>query len=182
MGAWQTNPNYITQRKQPRALTFDSPESEFYQLVYSVSKELNPASVLYELERIGAVKKQGRRLHLVQDTFTPNADLDTVVKLFEIDCSVLTKSVEENAVEAHSIPNLHARTEFDRIRPEKLVEIRAWLVREGHELHRRAREFLSQYDQDITPDPEFAGPTSHVQLGTFSLVETQINEEEHEDT
>ena len=178
MGRWHTDPKYLTKKKEPRMLYFEASDSEFRSLVASVSKELNPTSVLFELERVKAVKRRGPRLQLTTDTYVPSEDLTGILELVTTDSDALFLAVEENLFSVKNVPNLHARTEFDNIRPESLEKIRAWFVREGHLFHRKVRDYLSQFDQDINPDPKFKGRGRRVRLGTFSHIEEAVNEDE----
>ena len=171
IGHWQTDPRFTTKKKQPRQLTYVSQDSDFRQLVLSISKELNPTSILFELERIKAVEKRGNKLQLLTDTYAPLDDLQEVSKLLLTDMSDLVRAVEQNVSEQKKIPNLHARTEYDKIRSDAYEEINQWFIREGHRFHSEARNFLSQFDNDINPDPNFSGKCLRVSLGTFSSME-----------
>jgi hypothetical protein len=111
---------------------------------------------------------------LERGAFTPSNDAVQGFRIVARDIADLMRAANENienAAAIDQIKNLHARTEFDNIRPDGLDKIRAWLVTEGHKLHRATREYLSQFDQDTTPDPSFKGRGVRVALGTFAVVE-----------
>ena len=55
LGAWQGQKRFLDKNARPRVLTVEGKESEFSDLVRKVSVDLNPYTVLFELERIGAV-------------------------------------------------------------------------------------------------------------------------------
>jgi hypothetical protein len=171
VGQWRTGPDFVTAAKKPKVLTFGTEDSEFHQLVASINKDLNPATVLFELERVGAVERSARGLKLKVESYVPTGDYEEGFRILAADSTDLMCAVEENIIDDPELPHLHARTEYDAVRPENLDDIKRWLIREGHLLHNRARNFISQYDQDINPDPEFKGETSRVVLGAFSRVE-----------
>jgi hypothetical protein len=183
IGLWQTSPQFTESArnaseradvsKDAKTLSYGSENSLFADLVASVSQDLNPATVLFELERVGMVEKTSSGIRLVQDTYTPCKSMEEYFALAERDVKHLIAAVESNALRANeydTTPDLHARTEFDRIRPEALEKIREWLVKEGHKLHARARVYLASYDQDFSPDPSFSGSGARVVLGTFGKV------------
>ena len=170
LGQWQGDPEYCTKGKQPRALSFGSDGSDFSNLVRKVSKELNPATVLFELERVGAVDSSGNKLKLAIDIYTPEGDLESGFKIFSEDSGDLLSAVEENLLRKNETPNLHVRTEYDKVRADAIPEIRRFLLREGHLLHEKARSFLASHDQDINPQEGFRGEVCKVGLGSFSLI------------
>ena len=171
VGRWRTDHAFITKGKKPRVLSFGKEDSEFNDLVNRISKDLNPATVLFELERVRAVEKTTKGLKLKIESYVPKGNVEDGFRILAQDSEDLIGSVEENVLEINEIPNLHARTEYDSIRPEHIPEIRRWLIREGHLLHQRARNFISQYDQDINPDPKFEGEGQKVVFGTFSKMD-----------
>ena len=60
--------------------------------------------------------------------------------------------------------------------------IRQWLLEKGLEFHKMARDFMSQFDQDMNPVPGDPGG-GRVCLGSFSLStlpETQLQAEPQE--
>lgn len=177
LGQWQNDPKYLSTAKKPRVLTVGSDKSEFYKLVESVSKELNPSTVLFELERVKAVKREKRGLRLVVDAYTPKGDIEAALKILANDSSDLHSAIEQNLFTLQPIPNLHLRTEYDRIRPEAVPNIKHYLLKEGHAMHERFRKFISRYDQDINPDPKSEGPYVRVVVGTFGKVDEKDEKE-----
>lgn len=174
MGLWQTDEKSITKSKEPRVLTFGEEQSEFTALVYQVSRDLNPATVLFELERSGAIKKVKGGVKLVLESFVPKGDVLRSAQILSDDIHDLTCGVEENIFSEPEITNLHARTSYDSIRTDAIPEIKRWFLKEGHSLHSKARRFLSQFDQDVNPDPAYKGAKAKVVLGAFGRAE--VNE------
>lgn len=175
IGQWQTDPRFISKSKAPRVLRLDDFETGFPALVLAVSKDLNPASILFELLRIGAISKTEDRLQLQVQSYSPLQNEEGAYELLARDVGLLVQSVEENILRVNKVPNLHLNTSYDRIRQKHEAEIRTWISREGHAFHARAREFFSQYDQDLMPEIDYEGDYLHVTLGSFTLIST--NEE-----
>ncbi len=171
VGMWQTDKRFTTSAGTPRVLTIGRKDSEFTQLVAAVSSDTRAGAIRSELERSGTIEKRRAGVALVKGSFVPQGDPEKGFQLLERDMQGLIYAVEENLLHGPKIPNLHAYTEYDCVRDENLDEIRAWLTREGHNLHLRTREFLSKFDQEIDPDPNFSGKLVRVALGTFSVVE-----------
>lgn len=170
MGHWQTDRRF-SNRGRARMLTCEGPDNQFQKLIESISKDLKPVTILFELERIGVVERSGNKVKLLSRAFIPKGDVEATIKLFSRDASELLTAVEENAFENAATPNLHARTHYDSITKDAEIEVREWLLREGSALHQKARNFLSQYDVDINPRLSKGKEVVKVSLGTFSLVQ-----------
>lgn len=170
LGMWQSSSQFSTGMNEAKPLSCDGEKSEFVALVRSVSKDINPATVLFELERVKAVEKREGKLHLRVESFVPKGNTLQGFNILAHDADDLTRTVEENVLSAPAVPQFHARTEYDNVRPDALPEIKRWFLREGHEFHARVRAFVSKFDQDIHPDPKFNGKGSKVVFSAFSNV------------
>jgi len=108
---------------------------------------------------------QGIKLtkEIVEYTKLPGKAYD----LFARDAETLIRAGEENLESStEGVKNLHLRTEYDNIFQEELPIIRQWLYEQGCLFHRRAREYLSKFDKDITPNQKAGG--GRVVLKSFS--------------
>jgi hypothetical protein len=169
-GQWQTDARFVTAEGSPRVLTHGGEKQEFESLVKSVSKEINPSTVLAELERVGAIERSSRGIKLVHQSYVPEGDPESGFKIVSRDITDLISAASENVLESRTPAHLHARTEFDNIRPEALPEIERWLLKEGHQFHARARDFLGQFDQDVNPVGSFKGKGARAVIGAFSFI------------
>lgn len=172
IGAWQTQPKFIRNDGAPRILSTEGgSKSQFAELICSVSTDMNPSAALLELERIGAVEARRNGIALVKSSFVPKGDVVEGFNICSKDIEDITRSVEENLLRDSGLPNLHARTEYDNVRPEGLESLKQWFLHEGHKFHSKVREIISQHDQDINPDPTFKGRGRRVVFSTFSFVD-----------
>ena len=57
IGQWQQDSRFADKKGHPKSLSIEGKKSEFVDLVQSISKDLNPYTVLFELERVGAVRR-----------------------------------------------------------------------------------------------------------------------------
>lgn len=171
IGMWRTDKRFTTKNGTPRVLTYKSADSEFSKLVSSVSQDVNPGTVFFELSRTEAVTVTRDGLKLLVQSFVPKGDTEAGFKILSADYEDLARCVSENMLEDPSIPQLHARTEYDNVRPDSIQEIKQMLLKDGHESHARIRSYLSALDQDINPDPRFKGKGIRVVFSSFSFVE-----------
>lgn len=169
LGHWQQDKRFSTKRGKARVLS----EEEFRELVASITHDVAAGTVLFELERIGAVEKTRGGLKLASRVYVPKGNLDEGLALIARDTQHLMTAVEENLFEDLEVPNLHLNTQFDRISDDKIPEIREWLIREGSALHQKARNYLSKYDADLNVELDRGHCNSKVKLGCFSLVKSE---------
>lgn len=172
IGQWRNDKRFCTVAGRPKVLESEGKESEFISLVRSVSKDVNPYAVLFELERVGAIERSKSGVKLRSQVFIPVGNVRQGLQLLASDAGDLYEGVEENIFHSPKVPNLHIKTEYDNISPEHEAEIREWLLREGTAFHQKARDFLSQYDRDINPKLADAPGSGRVAVGTFSLLKT----------
>ncbi len=171
LGSWLSDPRFRTVSGHPRILPIDGEEISFYSLVSSISQDLHPKVVLLELERVAAVERTNRGLKLLARAYVPKGDLFESYAVLAKDLDDLSQAVELNTIGLLAVPELHLRTEYDKVRAEAINEIKAALIKEGHLLHAKVREILSRHDQDVNPKLDYKGETVRVVLGTFSLTE-----------
>ncbi|MBP9837252.1 MAG: hypothetical protein KBC84_00915 [Proteobacteria bacterium] len=171
IGQWQHDSRFLTKAGKPKVLSALGMESEFVQLVHSVSADLNPYTILYELERTGIIERKDNSIKLASRLYLPKGDIEEGLRLLSQDTDDLICAVEENILSESKSLNLHIKTEYDNIVPEAEAEIRDWFIKQGSKFHEETREFLSKYDRDINKKLSREGGKKRVVLGTFSRVE-----------
>lgn len=176
VGQWQSDHRFTTPGgRRPRDLTFTGKRSEFAKLVGVVSGDLNPYTVLFELERMGLVVRKEDRLRLNAHVTVITGDAETGFRLLSQDSDDLIQCVEENVLNPCSPRNLHGRTEYDSISAKYVEQIREWFLKEGIAFHGRARKYLSRFDKDINRRINSADPEVRVTVCTFSRVDKEGN-------
>ncbi len=171
IGLWSEGKEWVTTRGVPRVLSAHSNTSEFAQLVEQVSTDLNAGTVLFELERLGAVEQVRNGVRLKAKAHHPKGDVLAGFSILSDDADDLVHAVEENVIHSPRIPHFHARTVYDNVRPDALRDIKRWLLREGYRFHDKVREMISKHDQDIHPRKDFSGKGKRVVFGAFSYVD-----------
>lgn len=171
VGLWQNDKRFTTKNGTPKVLSYKTNDSEFAKLVSAVSQDINAGTVFFELSRIEAITTTRDGVKLLIQSFVPKGDPESGFKILSADTDDLTRCVTENMLGEPEIPQFHARTEYDNIRPEAIEDIRRMLLKEGHESHTRVRNYLSTFDQDINPDPKFRGKGIRVVYSGFSFIE-----------
>jgi hypothetical protein len=175
IGQWQESSELRLKSGEPRPLTFEGKNSEFVELVRSISKDLNPYTVLFELERVGAVVREESRLRLVTDVYVPSGNLKEGLGLLGRDVEDLLLAVEDNLFRSPSIPHLHIKTHYDNVILSAIPELRSWCLEQGAEFHARIRKKLAKYDKDLNPRLKSEEGGGVVAVGTFSRIYHRVN-------
>jgi hypothetical protein len=168
IGLWLNGATYRNGTGGPRPLSFQGLTSEFAELVARVSKEVSHYPLLFELERIEAIEYLGDRVRLVASEYTPTGDTEHGLGVMEDDIATLLETVEGNLAERSTRPDLHLRTMYDNIPPEKLEEIRAWVLARGAAFQGEIREYLSKFDRDLNPQIPTGSDKARVSVTVFS--------------
>ncbi|MCB0331903.1 MAG: hypothetical protein KDD55_00320 [Bdellovibrionales bacterium] len=165
---WRHDQSFTTKAGKPRVLTYKTDDSEFADLVRQVSTHIHPGAALYDLQRLGYVEETPRGVRLVKQLYTTRGDLQKAFEIASDDMTSLIDAVDETFYEDPEVNNLHIRTVYDNIIVESLPKIRKWMIREGKEFHKKARDFLSQFDKDINRELEGKDGGAEVSLTAFS--------------
>lgn len=167
---WCTHEQF-SRASKPKDLSTEGSESDFAELVRSVSLDLNPATVLFELERLGLVLRDGATARLMWDAYQITGDIDDAYTLLQRDISTLVDSVDGNITQSSAVPNLHISTQFDNVSRDALQKIREWILQKGAAFHAEVREFVGSFDKDINPTRYSETGGARVTVGSFSLCE-----------
>jgi hypothetical protein len=169
VGQWVADQTFLDKLKKPKKLSTDGDRSDFAKLVKTVSKDLNPHTVRFELERLGIIKQQGNFAALVASAYLSKGDPEQTLKFAAEDVRDLLTAAEQNAFLQQQTPNLHAKTHYDNVSDESLPEIRRWFLTLGEKIHAECRQFLSKFDRDINSNLKKGNGRNRIVLGTFSL-------------
>lgn len=168
IGSWEQDPKF-SKKKLPRPLSFEGTQSEFAELVASISQDISPYTLLFELERLGIVVRREKSLILAQRAYSLRGDSDDSYELLGQDITDLINAVDSNIHQKKEIPNLHITTRYDNICTSKLPEIRQWILERGAAFHSELREVLSKADKDLNPTLFKEKGGGQVVVGSFSL-------------
>lgn len=166
---WQRDPRF-SNRNRPRVLEAEGRDSEFAQLVSSVSKDISAYAVMYEQERLGYIQRTKKGLKLVAAMHVLSSEGEEALGMLARDCEHLVESVAENIFSDAHEPNLHLTTEFDKIAVDSVPTIRLQLLKRGSLFHKKLSAFLSKYDLDTNPKLDQDAETATVVCGLFARV------------
>jgi hypothetical protein len=173
IGQWRYDKRFLDSTGSPMTLQTGSKQSQFAELVRTVNKDINPYTVLFELERLNYVEQTSEGLRLTVAIHQAVDDVEESLGILASDVGDLIQAVDENTFRRELVPNLHLRTEYDGIPPAKVPELRKWILHEGTRFHRKIAEYIAAFDQDLNPpaDGVLRVPSEEcvrVVIGSFS--------------
>lgn len=172
LGLWCNHTQFCSRPGHPRVLEYRGQRSEFKKLVEKVTKAINPGTVQFELERQGYVIRTSRGLKLNARLQTYAGDLEGGMRLLSKDIDDLVQCGYENLTgNMKGDWNLHIRTEYDNVAVSRIEEIKAWLLDQGKEIHRKARDYIAQFDQDVTSTASNSQAGARIVFTAFSACE-----------
>lgn len=168
LGLWSSSKEYRDKAGRIRSLSFEGRESEFFKLVAEISRELNAYAVLFDLERLGHVKKTKNGLKLLSTILVTSDDVKSGIEMLSRDTAELFAAVEENLFDQQTPPNLHLHAQYDNVCIEYLPKIRQWCLEEGSKFITKVQEYISMYDKDLNPKLAEKQGGGKITVGTFS--------------
>ena len=174
IGKWRNDINYLDPAGDPKILQADTKNSEFSALVKSISQDLNPYTVRFELERLSLIESVEGGLKLLGNIVVAKGEAEQSFNILASDISDLLISVTENTFKNDNIKNLHLRTEFDNISPSKAQDAKVWLLKEGTLFQNKVRDYLSKLDMDYN-DHGDKGQGVRICVGSYSTIENSLS-------
>jgi len=169
---WRRDKRFLGKSGKPRVLS----EEEFSRLLHAVSAELKPGTVLFDLERIGAVQRTEIGFKLVARAYSPSNDAEEGFRMLAGDTQDLIEAVYENIKSQRKTPpNYHAKGSCDNISPSDLPKIQKWFYNACANFHDRVMQHLSKYDLDLNPKKGKEGGARFV-VGIFTRGSASPNE------
>ncbi len=177
VGKWNYDSQYLDRDKKPRALVLRGEDSEFFELVHSVNKSVNPYTVLFELERLKLIERDGDLIKLNASEVDLRKDEKRGIELLAEDINTLFKAVDENIfLEKLDKPHHHIATRFDNVALDALPKIRTWFLKEGDKFHAKARKYLARFDKDLNQELWKKKGGAHVALCSVSYTSVSDTE------
>jgi hypothetical protein len=170
IGQWQSNPQFKTKEGKPKALSIKGKDSEFSELVFSVSNDVSPYTVLFGLEQAGSLERKDNRAILTAPAYISSKNIKESLSLLSDDTADLISAVEDNLFNKPEIPNLHLTTVFDNICLDEADNLREWILDQGTAFHEKIRTHLSKFDKDANPRLYKKKGGVRISVGAFSIV------------
>lgn len=156
LNAWKENKRFKAKNNQPKVLSFDGDKSEFANLVRTVSRDIHPGTVLFDLQRQSLVEvtQAGLKISSQKDKKSINELYNQVAEETRDFVAAMLDNLEATS---ETPPNYQISSTFDNIDESDLPMIRARLNETLSKLQDDAEAALKQFDLDVHPDSSKKG-------------------------
>ena len=150
--AWLNQSRFHASLGQPLELPLDDTPAEpnFTELVRDYSSDVPVRALLDELERMGAVVKQGERVQLVVHAYVPQADMAENIRIFGTAAADLMGTMDHNIARLGTT-FIQRTVSYDDIPVELLERIRQRSRTEGEAFLLQVNDWLAACDREQTP-------------------------------
>lgn len=170
VGQWHHHPDF-SKNGVPNPLDCTGPDSDFSNLVKSITTDVNPKTILFELERCNAIKVTKGSALPTSSVLDADGSIDRGLEMLASDCHDLVMAVDSNLFSNLPAPNLHLKTEFDNVSREDIPILREKILDLGTSFHEKIRALLAQYDKDTNPRLYKKVGGARIAVGNYSLIQ-----------
>jgi len=178
---WLNDVQFHDAQGEPAPLSLDEgPQApSFASLVRRYTNDVPVRALLDELERIGAVARQGELVELVTKGYLPVEDRQENIRIFGTAAADLMATMDHNIAKLPPGPYIQRTVSYQHISLEQLSEIRQRSAQEGQEFLLQVNRWLSEYEQQPSTDnPQTeSGARAGIGLYYFEQLEPDIGSE-----
>ena len=157
ISSWCSEPAFLNEDGEPKALRFEGPES-FSSLVGEVGGDLTPRAVLDELREAGIVRMDaGRRIYLMNKAYVPSRDETQIMKILGTDVGDLAETISWNLNRPADETRFQLKVSYDNLPVECLDNLHRLVSERGHEVLVEFDRWLRQHDRDANPQAAGTG-------------------------
>ena len=96
ISGWLNDPHYAYEEGNPRALSLDSSEASFANLVKEYSGDIPTKAMLNLLEASDCVEIKDGLVHLVRNAYVPGSDPEEIIRILGNDTNQLINTIDHN--------------------------------------------------------------------------------------
>jgi hypothetical protein len=174
---WIRDERFTDEQGEPRPLEIDGDGDDFSELVRAFSGDMPPRAVLDELERVGAVERDGDgRVTLEVRAYLPRSGEAEKLGILGADVAGLISTIRHNLDDQDQDPYFQRKVFYDNLPQDCLSELKDLTAKHGQELLERLDRWMAEHDLDANPQPGATGG-GRAGIGVYYF---QENDEESE--
>jgi hypothetical protein len=155
ISGWLNDPRFTYEEGNPRALSLDSSESSFADLVKHYSGDIPTRAMLKLLESSSCVEVKDGLVHLVRNAYVPGHDPEEIIRILGIDTSELINTIDHNLTADEESKWFQRKVSNPRVRTDKLTEFRKYSRKRSQSLLEQLDSWLSQNTTDDDTDSHY---------------------------
>ncbi|MGD2054654.1 MAG: DUF6502 family protein [Gammaproteobacteria bacterium] len=161
ISGWLNDPLYAYAEGNPKALSLDSSETSFANLIKHYSGDVTPKAMLNLLEASGCVEVKDGLVHLVRNAYVPASDPEEIIRILGNDTSELINTIGHNLTADEASRWFQRKVSNPRIRTDALPAFKEYSRKRSQLLLEELDTWLSEHEADEDKD------TRIVSLGIY---------------
>lgn len=175
---WLRDPDYLTPEGDPKVIPIEGGQGSFNHLASIASGDIYPTTILYELERVGAVEKRGDdHVALKTKGYIPAEDPGELLRMMGESARDLLGTLDNNLDPEVEHRRMQLTVAYDNLPPEVLKEFRAFSRKQSEMLLMKLNKWLAKYDRDTSDTVSTDGDRMRAGVGVYYF-ENEFEERE----
>jgi hypothetical protein len=155
ISGWLNDPRFAYEEGNPKALSLDSAESSFADLVKHYSGDIPTKAMLKLLEASNCVEVKDGLVHLVRNAYVPGSDPEEIIRILGNDTSELINTIDHNLTADEESKWFQRKVSNHRISTDKLTKFRKYSRKRSQSLLEELDSWLSQNAADDDNDSQY---------------------------
>ena len=156
ISGWLNDPQFAYEEGNPRALSLDSSESSFADLIKQYSGDIPTKAMLNLLEASNCVEIKDGLVHLVRNAYVPGNDSEEITRILGKDTSQLVNTIDHNLTADEKSKWFQRKVSNPRVRADALPGFREFSRKRSQILLEELDAWLSQNEADEEAESRYA--------------------------
>ena len=155
ISGWLNDPKYAYEEGNPKALSMDSSEASFANLVKEYSGDIPTKAMLNLLEASDCVEVKDALVHLVRNAYVPGSDPEEIIRILGNDTNQLINTIDHNLTADEKSKWFQRKVSNPHVRTDALPEFKEFSRKRSQLLLEELDRWLSQHEADETTDSHY---------------------------
>ena len=155
ISGWLNDPQYAYEEGNPRALSLDSSDASFANLVKQYSGDIPTKAMLNLLESSDCVEITDGLVHLVRNAYVPASDPEEIIRILGRDTNQLINTIDHNLTTEEASKWFQRKVSNPRVPADALAEFKEFSRKRSQTLLEELDTWLSQNEADDNKDSHY---------------------------
>ena len=155
ISGWLNDPHYAYEEGNPRALSLDSSEASFANLIKEYSGDIPTKAMLNLLESSNCVEIKDGLVHLVRNAYVPGSDPEEIIRILGKDTNELINTIDHNLTTDEESKWFQRKVSNPRVPIDALPAFKEFSRKRSQALLEELDTWLSQNEADKGTDSHY---------------------------
>jgi len=159
ISGWLNDPHYAYEEGNPRALSMDTDDASFANLVKDYSGDIPTKAMLNLLESSACVEIKDGLVHLVRNAYVPGSDPDEIIRILGNDTNQLINTIDHNLTTEDASKWFQRKVSNPRVQTDAVPEFKEFSRKRSQALLEELDTWLSRNEADDNRDSRYVSMT-----------------------